>query len=231
MKTTIIIPAFNEESTIGPLLEKVIALPFKKEVILSIDGIEDRTLWIAQEIITHDMYPEHKIIAKEKNMGKGHAIRYALPHATGDITLICDADLELEPEDINYIDSVISHKQVVYGSRFFDGYWHHDTPFANRLCNYLLAKFVNLLWPSAHITDEATAYKAFRTDLLKSLPLTEDRFGFCPEVTALVLNRGITIYEVPISYAPRSRKDGKKVTWKDGVWAFWVLLRERMWKR
>jgi glycosyltransferase involved in cell wall biosynthesis len=231
MKLSVIIPVYNEESTVGEVLERVLAVDIPKEIIVVDDGSHDRTIEIVrQKAATTDQVV--KVHSNEINVGKGAAIRRGLRQATGDVVLIQDADLELDPNEYRLIVEPFERGEadVVYGSRFRNrGYFLHyrQIPFLSRLVNWLLAGTVNLFWPGAHITDEATAYKAFRADLVKSLPLRCNGFEFCPEVTARILNKKIKIKEVPITYHPRTVKEGKKVTWKDGVKAFYTLFKYR----
>jgi len=235
MKLSVIIPVYNEESTVGELLEQVLAVDIPKEIIVVDDGSRDSTIDIVRE-----KAKENTEILKVKsnvvNVGKGAAIRHGILHATGDVVLIQDADLELDPKEYHLLVAPFKSgvADVVYGSRFKDrGYFNYyrQVPFLSRLVNWLLASTVNIFWPSAHITDEATAYKCFRADLIKSIPLKCNGFEFCPEVTARVLNRKIKIREVAISYHPRTVDEGKKVTWKDGVKAFWTLFKFRFLER
>jgi dolichol-phosphate mannosyltransferase len=231
MKLSVIIPVYNEESTVGELLETVLAVDIPKEIIVVDDGSHDRTIEIVrQKAASADQVVQ--VHSNEVNVGKGAAIRRGLLYATGDVVLIQDADLELDPNEYHLILEPFEKGEadVVYGSRFRNrGYfsYYRQIPFLSRLVNWMLATTVNLFWPNAHITDEATAYKAFKVDLIKSLPLKCNGFEFCPEVTARVLNKGIRIKEVPISYHPRTVAEGKKVTWKDGVKAFYTLFKYR----
>lgn len=235
MKLSVIIPVYNEESTIGELLEKVLAVDIPMEVIVVDDGSRDSTIDIVREKASQSDQII-KVKSNEVNVGKGAAIRRGLLYVTGDVVLIQDADLELDPEEYHMLVAPFKSgvADVVYGSRFRNrGYffYYRKIPFLSRLVNFLLAMTVDIFWPGARITDEATAYKAFRTDLLKSLPLKCNAFEFCPEVTAKILNRGIKIHEVPITYHPRTVAEGKKVTWKDGVKAFWTLFKYKFIER
>ena len=234
-KLSIIIPVYNEESTIAALLEKVLAVDIPKEIIVVDDGSRDHTV----EILKRKADENSEVVqvhANEVNVGKGAAIRRGLLHVKGDVVLIQDADLELDPNEYHRIVEPLKSGEahVVYGSRFKDvGYFRHykNIPFISRLVNWMLATTVNIFWPNAHITDEATAYKAFRADLIKSMHLRCNRFEFCPEVTSKILNRGLKIHEVPITYHPRTVNEGKKVNWTDGVYAFWTLFKYRFLQR
>lgn len=222
---SIIIPAYNEAGSILQAIERVRAVPLEKEIIVVDDGSTDETpALLAQQ-------PDVVVLRHERNMGKGMAIRTAIAHATGDIIIIQDADLEYDPMDIPRVIAPIAEgkAQVVYGSRFLTTKRPKGMRLPNWLINRLLAAMVRWLYWHP-LTDEATCYKAFRADLLKSVPLTCQRFEFCPEVTAKVIRRGVKILEVPISYEARTTLQGKKIRWWDGVEAIWTLLKWR-WKR
>ncbi len=223
MKLSIIIPCFNEARHIVQVLDAVRHVDIEKEIIVVDDASTDRTRELLEE-----QKKLHPLVTfyKPVNEGKGAAIRSGLELVTGDIVIIQDADLEYDPEQFHELIGPIvrGEAQAVYGSRF-RGTITGMQP-ANRLANYLLTWAANLLY-TARITDEATCYKAFRTDLIRSLPLRCNRFEFCPEVTARVRKRGVRIHEVPIRYAGRSAAEGKKIRWTDGVSALWTLLKYR----
>lgn len=222
LKLSVIVPVLNEKDTIQAVLNKVLAVPVKKEVIVVDDGSIDGT-WQALQ----GFADRCKLLRHPRNLGKGAAIRTALPHVTGDIVITQDADLEYEPEDYPRLVQPIleGRTDVVYGSRLL----HGKSP-RSSLAFYLGGRFLtwltNLLY-GLNITDEPTGYKVFRTEVLRRLPLKSDGFEFCPEVTALLALNGVFIAEVPISYTPRSIEEGKKIRWRDGWIAIWTLVRYR----
>lgn len=222
---SVLMPVYNERDTLMPLLERIRAVPIAKEILIVDDGSTDGTREMLRcEIEGID--PEIKIFYHAKNRGKGAALRTAIPCAIGKYCVIQDGDLEYNPQD--YISMVATFEaqnaDIVYGSRFMNG-WPAMRP-ANKLVNKLLALMVRVLYRSP-MTDEATCYKAFKTEILQSIPLTCRRFEFCPEVTAKALRRGYRIVEVPISYTARGVADGKKIRWTDGVAAIWALVKFR----
>jgi dolichol-phosphate mannosyltransferase len=223
LKLSVIIPAFNEEKTLPHILPKVLAVPLPKEVIIIDDGSTDLT---PQVLAPYRGRDDVKILCNPVNIGKGAAIRQALLEVRGDLVIIQDADLELDPQD--YLKLIDRHQAtgcpVIYGARRICG----GSPSLIRfhIARKLLSSLANLLYMQ-RLTDEPACYKLFKTDLLKSLPLQCQRFEFCPEVTARVAKLGIVIEEVPISYYPRPFREGKKIGWKDGVVALWTLIKYR----
>lgn len=220
MKLSVIIPAYNEIDTIGEVLDKVRAVEIEKEIIVADDCSTDGTLEFLRT--QHDV----KLVEHTCNLGKGTSIRAALELATGEIIVIQDADLEYDPRDFpKLIQPILDGKaDMVYGTRFISG--RPRMRLANYLANKLFALIATLLYRTK-VTDEATCYKAFRAEVIKSLDLRCRRFEFCPEVTARLLKRGYRYAEVPIWYQARTRAQGKKITWKDGIECIWTLVKYR----
>ncbi len=221
-EVTVLVPALNEEHTIAEVVERVLKLPLRVEIIVIDDGSTDKTTAILAT------YADRvKVLRNEKPGGKGNAIRQALPFATGATVIVQDADLEYSPEEIpNLIRPILDGRsKVVYGTRFSNGL-PKGMAFPNKVVNVLLAWTVRFLFRQ-HVTDEATCYKAFDTDLIRRMNLKCRRFEFCPEVTAKSIRLGETILELPISYVPRSKEAGKKIRWTDAPDAFWTLLKHR----
>ncbi|HKA88029.1 MAG TPA: glycosyltransferase family 2 protein [Haliangiales bacterium] len=229
MRLSILIPAYQEEKTIAEVLRRVLSAPtlgFAKEIIVCDDGSRDGTQEEIEKIAAD--HPEVKLVRHPENRGKGAAIRTALEQATGDYVLIQDADLEYDVGDYPAILAAVEGgADVVYGSRFLQRRRPDGMRFPNYVANRILTTTANLLY-GLDITDEATCFKVFRTDLLRSLGLTCRRFEFCPEVTAKIGKRKLKIVEVPIRYQARTFLDGKKVRWTDGFHAMWVLMTERV---
>lgn len=223
MKVSIVVPIYNEEELLEKVLERLRALPLDLELILVDDHSADRT----PEILAREARkPGTRVLRHDRNQGKGRAIRTGLEHATGDIVIIQDADLEYRPEEIVDVLRPIQEGRtnVAYGSRFRGRVI--GMRFANRMANHILAWLVTILY-FQRITDEATAYKAFRREVVQAIPLTCRRFEFCPEVTAKVLRRGEKIIEVPVTYVARTFEEGKKIGWRDFLVAVWTLLKYR----
>jgi glycosyltransferase involved in cell wall biosynthesis len=227
---SILIPAYQEEATIEEILRRVTAidtasLGFTKEVIVCDDGSRDRTSALIVAAAARDS--QIHLVRHEKNLGKGMAIRTALTEAHGEYVLIQDADLEYDVDDYpELLEQVRLGADVVYGSRFLGKARPDGMRTSNYIANRALTITANLLY-GLTITDEATCFKVFRTELLRSLNLECEGFEFCPEVTAKLGRRGIQIVEVPISYTARAIADGKKVRWTDGVTAMWVLVKNK----
>jgi dolichol-phosphate mannosyltransferase len=219
---SVIIPVYNETDTMRELLARLRAAPFPKEIIVVDDCSTDGTGGVlAGE-------PDIVLVRHDRNRGKGAAIRTGIARVTGDIVIIQDADLEYDPNEIPKVVAPIIEgvADVSYGSRFKRGL-PKDMPLPNKIANLILAWTVRILFRYP-LTDEATCYKAFRASVLKSIPLRCERFEFCPEVTAKMLRAGRRIVEIEIvNYRPRTRRQGKKIRWTDGVEAVATLVRYR----
>lgn len=224
MLLSVIVPAYNEASTIRQLLKLVLAQPIDLELVVVDDGSTDGTTDILREFAADQRV---RVITQESNQGKGAAIRTGIAGVRGEIVLIQDADLEYDPGDYTAILEQFEDPDVsvVYGSRLKLKSNHISSP-SFFLGGVTLTVITNLLY-GTRLTDEPTCYKAFRAPLLKSLPLECKRFEFCPEVTALIAKRGIRIQEVPIHYFPRRTADGKKIRARDWFEAVATLLRYR----
>ena len=223
MKLSIIIPTFNEAVTLSQIIQRVKNQSFKnisKEIIVIDDGSTDAT----KKILSRQT--GIKKITLFKNQGKGAAIRAGLKQASGDYILIQDADLEYDPTDIqSLLDPVLNKKaEVIYGSRFLGP--HKNMLFWHLKGNQFLSLVTNFLYNTT-LSDMEVGYKLIPKKLLDSITLKENRFGFEPEITAKILKQGIRIYEVPISYSGREFSEGKKITWVDGLIAFFLLFKYR----
>ncbi len=220
---SIVIPAFNERATIRDVLERVRATPWPKQIIVVDDGSTDGT---AEVLTAEAQRGDIEVIAHPRNLGKGAAMRSGFAQARGDVIIVQDADLEYDPADYSLLLAPIEKglAKVVYGSRFLGP--HRAMYFWHAVGNKLLTLTCNLLFDTT-LTDMETGYKAFTADIVHSLTLRSNRWGFDPEITAKALKRGYRIYEVPISYAGREFHEGKKITWKDGIIVFMTLFRYR----
>lgn len=228
MKLSVVIPVYNEETTLRDILQRVRDTPFDKEIIMVDDCSLDGTRAILKELEKDE---DLKIFYHEVNQGKGAALRTGFQHATGDVVLIQDADLEYDPGEYPILLEPIEKglADVVYGSRFKGArmtrvhlYWHQ---MANGFLTWLSNMMTNL-----NLSDMETCYKVLRREVLEGMELKSNRFGFEPEITAKIARKRldgkrVRVYEVPISYYGRDYADGKKIGWKDGVAAIWHILR------
>lgn len=224
MKLSVLMPVYNEKATIREIVKRVLETPWEKELLIVDDGSTDGTRDILETEISK--LDGVKLMLHDRNRGKGAAVRTALAEVTGDIVLIQDADLEYHPKDYGGLIAPILDDQadVVYGSRFLGS--HRVFLFWHKLGNWLLTQISNLLYNTI-LTDMETCYKAFRADLLRQIPLRENGFSIEPELTAKIFKRGARVFEVPITYAGRGYKEGKKITWRQGFPALWALIKYR----
>jgi glycosyltransferase involved in cell wall biosynthesis len=233
VKLSVLIPVYNEERTLEEVVRRVRSIELPKEIILVDDGSKDRS----REILTRlqveterapDPLNELKFFLQPHNQGKGAAIKVALDHARGEVIIIQDADLEYDPHDYPALLEPIERglADVVYGTRFAGGGAHRVLFFWHSLGNRILTLVSNML-TNLNLSDMEVGYKMFRAEVLKSIRLESNRFGFEPEVTMKLAKKGYRFYEVPISYHGRTYQEGKKITWKDGVSALYYIFRFR----
>jgi glycosyltransferase involved in cell wall biosynthesis len=224
MKLSVVIPVYNEAATIAAIIERVRQVAIDKEIIVvddfSTDGTRDVLMRIAGQI------PELTVLHQPRNMGKGRALRTGFEAARGDYVIVQDADLEYDPDDYPKLLRPLdrNHADAVYGSRFITTQEHRVLYFWHSMGNKFLTLLSNML-TDLNLTDMETCYKVFRRELIQSIPLEEDRFGFEPEVTCKLAKAGARMYEVGIAYHGRTYEEGKKIGMKDGFRALWCLLK------
>lgn len=229
MKLSIIMPCYNEINTIETIIEAVKKCPYEpKEIIIVDDCSTDGT----REKLKNELNSMvDRIIYHDRNQGKGAAIRTGIKAATGSIVIIQDTDLEYDPNEIpRVIQPILDEKaDVVYGSRFMGGNPHRVVYFWHMVGNKFLTTLSNI-FTNINLTDMETCYKAFKTEIIQSINLKENRFGFEPEITAKIAKKKYRIYEVGIPYYGRTYEEGKKIGWKDGFRALWCILKYNLWK-
>ena len=222
MKVSVIIPVYNEKSTISEIIDRVRAVDLEKEIIVVDDGSTDGTSQQLAEIARR--FEDVKILSHKKNRGKGAALRTGFAEASGEIIIVQDADLEYDPRDYEalLVPILDGRADVVYGSRFLGGphrvlfFWHYV---GNKFLTLLSDAFSNL-----NITDMETCYKMFKKEVLDDIQLRSNRFGFEPEFTMKIAKKGFRVYEVPISYSGRTYEEGKKIGWRDGFSAMFAIV-------
>jgi len=226
VRVSFLVPAYNEAATIVELLERVTALELDKQVVVVDDGSTDGTGDLVEAWLDGR---GDVVLVRQHNLGKGAAVRAAIPHAVGEIAVIQDADLEYDPSDVPALIEPIERgvADVVYGSRLSGGRPQRAHLFWHLVGNKFLSLLTNVLYNTT-LSDMETGYKAFRTEVLRSLDLRHDDFGIEAEITAKVCKRKLRIYELPIAYYGRTYAEGKKITWRDGFKAIRVLLGVRL---
>ena len=227
MKLSIVIPVYNERGTIQEIIRRVRAAPVGIEIAKEIVAVDDYSTDGTRDLLAIEAQSEDvKVVLHPVNMGKGAAVRTGLAHASGDVMLIQDADLEYDPDDYPALLKPIlrGKAQVVYGSRFLGE--HKAMLFWHSVGNNMLTLSANLLYDSC-LTDMETCYKVFTREVAQKIKLRSPRWGFDPEITARILKLGYRIYEVPISYTGREFAEGKKISWRDGLVVLWTLLKCR----
>jgi glycosyltransferase involved in cell wall biosynthesis len=220
---SVVMPCYNERDTIEEIIRRVIAVPVRVELIVVDDGSRDGTRDILTRLAEELKF---KLIFQAQNGGKGAALRRGFQEATGDLVIIQDADLEYSPEEFPQLIELIcqGRADVVYGSRFLGR--HRVFLFTHYAGNRFLTLVTNVLY-NTMLTDMETCYKVMRAEIVRSLVLRSNGFGIEPELTAKIFKRGHRVFEVPITYDGRGYEEGKKIGWRDGVVAIWVLVRYR----
>lgn len=224
MKLSVVIPVYNEAATVAALIGRVQAVDVPKEVIVVDDGSNDGTRQVLKEL--EGRYDNLRVILQLKNQGKGAALRVGFKQATGDFVLVQDADLEYDPTDYPVLlKPLIEGKaDVVYGSRFLTTKEHRVLFFWHSVGNQVLTLISNM-FTNLNLTDMETGFKVFKRDVIQSIKLEQNRFGFEPEITVKIARMKLRIYEVGISYSGRTYEEGKKIGWRDGIKALWCILK------
>lgn len=224
MKISVVMPIYNERKTLREVIHRVLAVPLDLELVCVDDGSTDGSREILSQLLFES--PQIRACVQPRNMGKGAALRRGIEEAIGDFIIIQDADLEYDPSEYPILLQPLfeGKADVVYGSRFMGGRPHRVLYFWHSVGNWVLTLLSNVI-TNLNLTDMETCYKAFRREVIQSIRLEENRFGFEPEVTVKIARRRLRVYEVGISYSGRTYAEGKKIGWKDGVRAVWCLAK------
>jgi glycosyltransferase involved in cell wall biosynthesis len=224
MKLSVVMPVYNEQATLQEVIGRVLAVPLEIELICVDDSSTDGSREVLAQL--QASHPQIRVELQPKNMGKGAALRRGIQDCTGDFILIQDADLEYDPSDYPalLVPLLEGKADVVYGSRFLGSGPHRVLYFWHSVGNSILTLLSNAL-TNMNMSDMETCYKVFRREILQSIPIEEDRFGFEPEITVKIAKRRLRVYEVGISYWGRTYEEGKKIGWRDGFRALWCLLK------